>query len=297
MKDREATLQILEMLEQGKITPEEAEALLQALESRTQPQPRPSGSRTSTLRDLFSALWNRRQKAPPEARHPVSHALEGVQRLEILLEGGGLELQADPERTLLEGETEAEDTWEVVDGVARWRIPAMPWASATRARIPEGLPLQVEGQGCALRVRQHRARLGLDLQGGKAVVEDHEGPLQAEVQGGVIRVTDQVGTVDLWIQGGKAELHLREMRPLRLVVEGGAAIVRVPPGAEFRVKPEIQGGVLQMDDALRARMHREGDAYVLGAHPEAEVQVNVQGGRVEFVEQRRSAPAEPATRS
>ncbi len=287
MKDRQAVLQVLQMLEQGKITAEEAEALLQALDASAQPAPEEKkgalGGRS--LWEIVGQWLSRRSMtAPPEARHAVAYSLEGIERVEILLEGGGLSLEAEPKRTLLEGETNAEETWQVEERIGRWSLEAMPWTTRTQVRIPDHIPFRVQGEGCALKVQHHRAPLDLVIRGGKALVEDHQGELRVDLEGGGVQVKGQAGPVDLSVQGGKADLSLRTLEPLSLRVEGGAAVVQVPAGVSFRIDPQVQGGVIQFDAALRQRLHGDDGTYVIGEDPQQVLRVEIWGGRVKFTE-------------
>ena len=292
MASREARLRVLKMLEEGKITREEAQALLQALSGtaaggRASAGPRAGGTataRTAGVADLLKGLLRGWRSAPPGEVHEVSYDLSGVEHLEIRRKGGAVEVLAEPGRTTLEGTANAEEQWEVNEGRGIWTLSAVPWGAPTRARVPDHLPLSLSVEGGALAVRRHRAALTVDLRGGKGVVEDHSGPLTLRVRGGALEASQQGGPVKAEVQGGKLVLKLVEPAPADLEVQGGVIHLKVPADAAFRVEPVLQGGVVRFDQNLRARVRRENDAYVVGEAPTTVFRLRVQGGKVEIKE-------------
>ncbi len=289
MRHREAVLKVLQLLEEKQITPQEAEALLRALEGGPRPR-RPEAPTVSapsgfdwmgTLRNLFKG---RTKAPPPEARHALSYELTGVERLEIRTEGGGLSVQAEPNRTVLEGTTDASETWEVQESTGLLVFPSAPWATSSRVQVPDHLPLTLHAEGAGLTVKGHRAPLKVIIEGGKGVVEEHHEALELRVFGGRAEVLRQAGPVGAEVQGGKILLQLLQVAPVSVEVQGGALELQVPKGASFRVEPQVEGGVIRFDEALRARLRREGSQYVVGEQPEAAFHLTVQGGQVKIRE-------------
>ena len=297
---------VLRMLKEGKITIEEADALLQELTEQRSPEeqgavpppsPGPSGipDVREELRTVFRDLMD---SVPKDVVRELKHAREAFQpgffqvirSLRGLVEGRA---EAEAEEAVRAGEQIVlTNAWgDVVlmvspDDRLRMRAVKRVWAETAEEarREAEALPVDVRREGATIEIsaprsirRHQRSRVDvrLDVAKGDVEVEGLRGKIDLRIARGDVKIRSQEGAAALDVVSGDVELAAVK-GDVRLDVRSGDIAVRDLSGA-------LRGRIINGDIAVTrvgavALDVINGDVAV--NHPGGDVEVEAKSGDI-----------------
>lgn len=262
MTSRDERVLILQLLREGKITPEEAERLLRAL------TPKETSRREPFFFDhLFERLEDEFRAFGERLRHHFENVFgEGRERSSSSEEGSGpVEL---PEGVFVRASHTGGDLFVGASGDRRLRVTAPEWhlhvaedepkaelstaGGPTRILLPaQTRRLAVESAGGSLTLRGVRvAALSARVMGGSATLEEVAADVEVEVLGGGANVKGVCGkAVEVRVSGGSvhAELGVVRQGSYAMTALGGDLHLSLEEESNFEVEYSLSGGFLSSE--------------------------------------------------
>lgn len=243
--------QVQKLVAEGKLTAEEAEALLgarvsseRASNDRVPPAPQPAGDTRNTHDDAPISLVKAESGADIVASGgavpPRLHLHVAGYSLEVIVEEGrsAPELRVNVEgRLQLLGNGEG---WHVSRIPKTWEDRSDGWVERVLQGFIQEAPLRAE-----LRVPTGITEVEAKVQGGNLSLAGVPGAtVHAKVQGGNLTLAD-AGEVQAKVQGGNLNWNALVQRGNHdLVVQGGNANLKLLPGSSLRLDGDVTAGNL-----------------------------------------------------
>ncbi len=284
-------LRILKMLEEGKISAEEAARLLESLEHAGPPK---------------------HEHVHHRARHRVhEHWTEEPSGLSGFMRGIGSMvselIRAVPDVV----ESSVKTRWATMkqtiptDRVRRVLVKVMGGDLDIHIRpIQE---IQVSGSGMHSVVKRMGEELVIkDMGGDLSLTLPPDKPLALKIMGGDVEIFDLQQKGEWTIMGGDATAHVKELHDLRVKVAGGDLTLLIPREAEFEVEvkvkherfrfppgwraseeEEVLGEEVIFSEGFQGRLQKVAPGiYRIGTQPQAKIRIEIAGGTVEFRERK-----------
>jgi len=282
-------LRILKMVEEGKISAEEAARLLESLEHAPRPQhEHPHGH------------------GPHHPEHQESGGRWGM-GFQGVMRGIG-SMVSEIMRVIPDAlESSVRNPWAnvkqniPVEGIKHIRIKHM--GGDLRVQVRPTSEIAVSGTGSARVVKRVGDDLNVKVMGGDSSLTIPPGkPLELKAMGGDVEILNLQQESQVKILGGDVSLDVQELRDIRGKIAGGDLTLRIPKDASFEVEVHFRHGDrhtpwteteedplatgdLVFAPSFQERLQKISDHhYQIGDAPKAKIQIEISGGTVRFEE-------------
>jgi hypothetical protein len=280
-------IEILKMVAEKKVTAEEAERLLRALDEgqsqRHRQAPGPSSAPRFErgmfgLGGLIEEVGSTVQEAMQDAMATlgVSDPHEGLAHVQV--ENGAFALPAGSTLTISQRGLSTGDV-ELVPGEGE--IGKFAQGDHVRAlQGKDGVVLLPSG-GLKLAVPPGVRSLTISLRGGAVRGAAMPGPMSIRTMGGEVALTQVLHPLELRTMGGKVRLGLEPSiaGDCTIATMGGSVELVVPDSLALRIEAHTMGGKIELDGE---RLSRDGGVVTLGPEgaPQLTVHIKTTGGKV-----------------
>ena len=281
-------IEILKMVAEKKVTAEEAERLLRALDEGQAQRPRrapPSEGSPRFERGMFGLgglieeVGSTVQEAMQDAMATlgVSDPHEGLAHLHV--ENGAFPLPAGSTLTISQRGLSTGDV-ELVPGEGEVGKFAQGADHVRVLQGKDGVVLLPSG-GLKLAVPPGVRSLTVSLRGGAVRGAAMPGPMSIRTMGGEVALMQVLHPLELRTMGGKVRLGLEPSiaGDCTIATMGGSVELVVPDSLALRVEAHTMGGKIELDGE---RLSRDGGVVSLGPEgpPQLTVHIKTTGGKV-----------------
>ncbi|RKY04614.1 hypothetical protein DRP77_03365 [Candidatus Poribacteria bacterium] len=281
----EEKMMILRMLQEGRITPEEALKLLEALEKRrgfpTDKIGRVIEETFSYIGNLSSELRGFFETVFGPAGVSTSISIPQAASLEIDHRGGNLRLRGVEEGRDLTLSGTARHRYEVENGKVKLHTARGDAEVSVPAHVSE-LRAEIRGGGLTALNLSIGGRVSMRCAGGSVEINGLRcSELELMVAGGGLSCSNlSVEAVRAAVAGGNLRADLGDLKSGRVEIDvtGGNVELKFGPSPAFSIEGEVIGGDLSLERELD-QISREGGRFS-GSIGEggAEIKVSVRGG-------------------
>jgi hypothetical protein len=300
----EEQLCILKMLAEGKISAEQAEGLLEALDKGEEPQPGPAQEALDKLGKVIGGVmhdhagmpWGPGGSAEEEGEEVGPEGIELPEDADVVLrvKGGKVRVRAAEGTRTAEFTSSGSAPPRVRMDDGKCLISVGPRSGEVEIALPEVRAVSVRLTGGRVEMDGVGGSIRANVKGGDMQATACRGSLEAKCMGGSLSVAGRMSNADVTCMGGSVKMDGLLIDSGRHAVKmmGGDAVLSFLPGSSVRIQTSIMGGDVRTDlpkaNESGGPIRRRAE-YVIGGG-EALLTIKLMGGDVTIAEAQAAEP-------